>query len=68
MDMRIDPLDRHKQGLLACSRMTQSTQSIAPPTFAWVRNVEGEIAGNFLTEQEATEGEFDELESGPAWI
>ena len=68
MDMRIDPLDRHKQGLLARSRLTQSTKSIAPPTFAWVRNAEGEPAGNFLTEQEATEGEFDELESGLAWI
>ena len=43
-------------------------QSIAPPTFAWVRNGEGEPAGDFLTEEEATEGEFDELESGPAWI
>ena len=67
-DMRINPLDRHKQGLLARSRMTRSTQSIAPPTFAWVRNGEGEPAGDFLTEEEATEGEFDELESGPAWI
>jgi hypothetical protein len=68
MDMRIDPLERHKQGLLARSCMTQSTRSIAPPTFAWVRNIEGEPAGNFLMEQEATEGEFDELESRPAWI
>ena len=68
MDMRIDPLDHHKQGLLPRSRMTQSTQSIAPPMFAWVRNAEGEPAGDFLTEQEATEGEFDELESGLAWI
>jgi hypothetical protein len=68
MDMRIDPLECHKQGLLTRSRMTQSTWSIAPPTFAWVRNTEGEPAGDFLMEQEATEGEFDELESGPAWI
>jgi hypothetical protein len=67
-DMRINPLDRHKQGLLTHSCMTRSTQSIAPPTFAWVRNSEGEPAGNFLMEEEATEGEFDELESGPTWI
>jgi hypothetical protein len=58
MDMRIDPLDHHKQGLLARSHMTRSTQSIPPPIFAWVRKVEGEPMGDFLMEQEATEGKF----------
>jgi hypothetical protein len=49
--------------------MTQSTQSIAPPLFAWVKKtVRGESVGDFLMEEEATKGEFDKLERGPAWI
>ena len=67
-DIRISPLEHHEQGLLARSRITRSMKSIAPPTHAWVRNAVGEPAGDFLMAEEATEGEFDEIESEPTWI
>ena len=67
-DMRINPMDRARQGLLACSRMIRDKESIAPRTLAWIRNADGEPAGDFLTAEEATIGEFDMLESEPTWI
>jgi hypothetical protein len=44
------------------------TLSIAPRTYSWIRDADGEPAGDFLTTEEATTGEFDMLESGPTWI
>ena len=67
-DMRINPMDRARQGLLARSRMIRDKESIAPRTLAWIRNADGEPAGNFLMAEEATIGEFVMLESEPTWI
>jgi hypothetical protein len=67
-DVRIPPLTHAREGLLARSRMIRDKQSIAPPMFSWIYNVDGEPAGEFLTAEEATVGEFDLIESGPTWI
>ena len=68
-DIRILPVpERTRQGYLARSRMTRDRQSIAPRTEAWIRNADGEAAGDFLTTTEATEDFFDLLEDVPTWI
>jgi hypothetical protein len=48
--------------------MIRDKKRIAPPTFSWILNVDGEPAGDFLTAEEATVGEFDMVESEPTWI
>ena len=67
-DIRIPVPERTRQGYLARSRMTRDRQSIAPHTEAWIRNADGEAAGDFLTTTEATEDFFDLLEDVPTWI
>jgi hypothetical protein len=48
--------------------MTRDLVSIAPRTEAWIRDADGDAAGDFLTNTEATEDCFDLLESAPTWI
>ena len=67
-DIRIPVPERTRQGYLARSRMTRDRQSIAPRTEAWIRNADGEAAGDFLTTTEAMENFFDLLEDVPTWI
>ena len=61
-------MTHERERLLARSRLIQDKESIAPRTYSWIRDADGEPAGDFLTTEEATTGEFDMLESGPTWI
>ena len=67
-DIRISFMTHERERLLARSRLIQDKESIAPRTYSWIRDADGEPAGDFLTTEEATTGKFDMLESGPTWI
>ena len=66
--MRINPITRAHEGRLARSRLIRNTESISPSSYAWIRTVEGEPAGDFLSTEEDEEGHFDDIESEPTWI